>query len=331
MDSIVKLLSGSVVLFLFLCAIPHSVRGADPGKQKAVLVTGSSTGIGRKITIKLADEGFLVYAGARKDKDIDALNRIDNVKAVRLDVTIQEEIDQAVKLVESGGSGLYAVVNNAGVLGLGSLIETEESELDFIFDVNVYGPYRITKAFAPMIIESKGRVINISSISGVLSSELAGIYSMSKHAVEAYTDSLDRQLRPLGARAIAIEPGTYDSKIFNNLCARLPSSEKQASGSLVAEKMKELAGECDDLPDGESPNNRFPQPDRVADAVYHALSATNPKEHYMVVPTQEEARLTIAKAIEELVSLNEDNEFTYSRDELIEALDEELASRSQVN
>lgn len=327
MNKVIGLFIDILRLFIFCLAISYPVNAADVGQQKAVLVTGSSTGIGRKITDRLAAEGFLVYAGARKSKDIDALNQIENVKAVRLDVTSQIEIDQAVKQIEAGGLGLYGVVNNAGVLGLGSLIEVDETELDFIFDVNVYGPYRITKAFAPMIVESQGRVINISSISGVLSGDLVGVYSMSKHAIEAYTDSLDRELKRLGARAIAIEPGTYDSKIFNNLCDRLQTPDNGSSGSLFEKDMEGIADECETLPAGEEPNNRYQEPDRVADAVFHALSAVNPKEHYMVVPNQGEAQQTISKAIEELVSLNEDHEFSYSRDELIESLDKEIASR----
>lgn len=322
MGKIIRLFHKSAILCIFLLAFSHPANAVETGIKKAVLVTGANSGIGRKITIKLTDEGFYVYAGARKKKDLEALDRIPNVKAVRLDVTIQDEIDRAVELVKSDGRALYGIVNNAGVLSLGSLLEAEASELEFVFGVNVYGPYRITKAFAPMIIKSQGRVINISSISGVLSSQLAGIYSMSKHAVEAYTDSLDQELSRVGARAIAIEPGTYDSKIFNNLCKRLP--EKTNDESMLA-----IAGQCEDLPEGDVPNNRFPQPDRVADAVFDALSAAKPKDHYMVVPSLEEAQLTISKAIEELVSLNEDNKFSFSRDELIEVLDEELVSRAE--
>ena len=111
------------------------------------------------------------------------LNAIDNVQAIRLDVTKQSDINAAVDTVKAAERGLYAIVNNAGVNVTGPLIEIEESELDFLFDVNIYGPYRITKAFAPMIIESQGRISNVSSISGTLSGPLYGIYSMSKHAL----------------------------------------------------------------------------------------------------------------------------------------------------
>jgi NAD(P)-dependent dehydrogenase (short-subunit alcohol dehydrogenase family) len=189
------------------------VVSAEDAPQKAVLITGASTGIGRHATEYLAAEGYFVYAGARKAADIDALNKIDNVMAVRLDVTVWDEINAAVALIEAEGRGLWGVVNNAGVNVVAPLIEIDESELNFLFDVNVYGPYRITKAFAPLIIEAQGRIVNISSISGILSGGGYGIYSMSKHAIEAYTDSLAMEMDQLGVKVSAIEPGNYSSEI----------------------------------------------------------------------------------------------------------------------
>ena len=96
-------------------------------KQKAVLVTGASTGIGRNIPERLASEGYFVYAGARKEKDLEALNQIENVQSIRLDVTVQEEIDAAVATVTDAGRGLYGVVNNAGVAVIGPMIEVKEA------------------------------------------------------------------------------------------------------------------------------------------------------------------------------------------------------------
>ena len=242
------------------------------------------------------------------------------MQAVRLDVTVQGEIDAVVLLVESGGRGLHGVVNNAGVIVSGPLIEIEESELDFLFDVNIYGPYRITKAFAPMLIESKGRVINISSISGIGSGLLYGPYSMSKHALEAYTDSLALELDLLGVKVSAVEPGDYQSNIARNFCDRFLASGYDLTNSYFAELIQENVDFCK-----AGANYEAPEPDAVAEAVLHALVADSPKEHYLVVPNQENAEWTIAKAIEELVSLNEDHLYSYSRDELIEMLDAELA------
>lgn len=310
----------TVVTITSSLAVTTPAYGDDSTAQKAVLVTGASTGIGRKITEKLAAEGYFVYAGARKDEDIEALNRIENVQAVRLDVTIQEDIDAAVKTVEAGGLGLYGLVNNAGVNVLAPLIEIDEAELDFLFDVNIYGPYRITKAFAPLIIESQGRISNISSISGTLSGPLYGIYSMSKHALEAYTDSLAIEMRQLGVTVSAIEPGNYKTNIFHNRCDRMLASGYSAEGSRFEEFVAPRIEMCKDRP--EDPD---PEPDQVADAVLHALFDENPKEHYLVVPEQRQAEWTIRKAIEELVSLNEGHQFSYNRDELIIMLDEAMA------
>ena len=123
---------------------------ADIGGGRAVLVTGASSGIGRTTAEYLAAHGFFVYAGARKQADLDALNELENVQAIRLDVNIQEEIDAAVETVRAEGRGLYAVINNAGVVILAPLVEVSEEDLAFQMNVNVFGPYRVTKAFAPI-------------------------------------------------------------------------------------------------------------------------------------------------------------------------------------
>jgi NAD(P)-dependent dehydrogenase (short-subunit alcohol dehydrogenase family) len=308
------------ISWLTFSMAPSSANAEEPIAQKAVLVTGASSGIGRKITEKLASEGVFVYAGARKDADIAALNEIENVLAVRLDVTVQAQIDEAVKTVADGGRGLYAVVNNAGVNVMGPLIEIEESELDFLFDVNIYGPYRVTKAFAPMIIESKGRISNISSISGTLSGGLYGIYAMSKHALEAYTDALAREMQIFDVKVSAVEPGNYKTQIFHSRCDRLMEQGNNPETSRYTDFVTRMYETCK-----ERPVDTDPEPDQVADAVYHALFDENPKEHYMVVPAQEQAGWTIGKAVEELVSLNQGHEFSYSREQLIEMLDAEIA------
>ena len=108
---------------------------------------------------------------------------------------------------------MYGLVKNAGVFTGGPLIETDIGELQWLFDVNVYGVYRVTQSFAPLIIESKGRIINISSISGVLDWPMGGPYSMSKHAIEAYNDTLALEMDRFGVGVSVIEPGNYKSDI----------------------------------------------------------------------------------------------------------------------
>jgi NAD(P)-dependent dehydrogenase (short-subunit alcohol dehydrogenase family) len=211
------------LLLMVLAISAGPVFSEEEALQKAVLITGASTGIGRHAAEQLAGAGYFVYAGARKAGHIEELNKIENIMAVRLDVTIQEEIDAAVKLIQAEGRGLWGLVNNAGVNFIDPLIETDVSNLEFVFDVNVYGVFRVTKAFAPMIIESKGRIVNISSIAGVLSGGLHGygMYVMSKHAIEAYTDQLAFEMAHLGVKVSAIEPGSFSTEIGNSRCKRM--------------------------------------------------------------------------------------------------------------
>jgi NAD(P)-dependent dehydrogenase (short-subunit alcohol dehydrogenase family) len=291
----------------------------DQDAPKAVLVTGASSGIGRKITEVLAARGYFVYAGARKEQDLLELDAMENVQSIRLDVTIQEEIDAAVETVRGAGRGLYGLVNNAGVAVIAPLIEVEEDDLDFQMDVNVYGPYRITKAFSPLIIESEGRITTIGSISGILSGAFSGPYSMSKHAVEAYTDALAAEMALLDVQVSVVEPGNYQSRIGVNLRQRMEDNSQDFEGSLFAEQLQGFMNSPAD-------RSQFKEPDEVAEAVLHALFDEDPKIRYMVVPNQQEAEITIRQAIAELVQLNERHAYTYDRESLISMLDEALAN-----
>ena len=292
----------------------------DATPPPAVLVTGASTGIGRSITEHLAANGVFVYAGARSQRDLDELDAIDNVQSIRLDVTVDADIQAAVDTVTKAGRGLDGLVNNAGVAIVGPLIEVEESDLDFLFDVNIYGPYRVTKAFAPLLIESKGRVTTISSISGILSGTLFGPYSMSKHAIEAYSDSLARELERFGVAVSVVEPGNYRSQIGVTLKKRMEANGVELEGSLYAEDMRRMMSRMDSDPSDEA------DPIAVAQAVHHALFNDHPKMRYMVVPNQRQAEITIRKQIEELVQLNQDHAHSYDRDQLVAMLDEALAA-----
>lgn len=323
MPRIIKNLALVAIFALFLNPVPALARNAEV--QKAVLITGASTGIGRFSAEQLAAEGYFVYAGARKARDIEALNKIDNVMAVRLDVTAQEEIDAAVKLIESEGRGLWGIVNNAGINILDPMIEAQESDLKFLFDVNVYGVFRITKAFAPMIIESEGRIVNISSIAGVLSGGLPayGMYMMSKHAVEAYTDQLAFEMAGFGVKVSAIEPGNFSSAIGISRCKRMIANSDNRKYVYFADVMQEYLEGCKEyVAEGVS---SAPPPKLVADAIEHALFDDNPKEHYLVTPNPFESMITIGKSFEELLHLNQDHEYSYTREELIELMDEEWA------
>jgi NAD(P)-dependent dehydrogenase (short-subunit alcohol dehydrogenase family) len=301
----------TVLLAAFATPILSAEQPASPNGSKAILVTGASTGIGRKITERLAADGYFVYATARKEEDLKALGSVKNVQAMRLDVTHPEDIAIAVETISKARRGLYGLVNNAGILTAGSIADMKFEEYELVMRVNADGPVRMIKAFEPLLIQQKGRIVNIGSIAGILARQNLPAYAMSKHAIEALTDSLADQLADVGVRVSVVEPGNYNSDIVKSALARMgaDSPAARSPGSFVMN------------PDRSS----YKEPDDVAAAVEKALFEPAPKRRYLVVPNQREAEITIRKQIEQLVQLNEDQLYTYDRATLVKMLDEALA------
>jgi NAD(P)-dependent dehydrogenase (short-subunit alcohol dehydrogenase family) len=308
-----------VFVATFAAAVSAAPHAAFADDQKSILVTGASTGIGRHLAETLAENGYHVYAGARKDKDLEALDAIDNITAVRLDVTKQDQIDAAVEMITDKGTGLYALVNNAGVGGGGQVVDTPVEDQTFVYNVNVEGVYRTTKAFAPLVIESKGRIVTTGSIAGTLSAFPGfSAYAGSKHWIEAFTDSFAAEMEPHGVTVSVVEPGNYKSNIRRSSVARRMEKTK-ATGSDVTEEMKKAY---------EATAERelsYKEPDEVSAAFMHALFDGNPLRRYVVVPNAEEQEWTIRTKVNELVQLNTWGPYSYSRDQLVEMLDEALA------
>jgi len=311
-----KLLQFVVVGAIIFFAAPDAVAADD---NKSILITGASTGIGRNLAETLAENGYHVYAGARKDKDLAALNAIENVTAVKLDVTKQDQVDAVVAMIQKKGTGLYALVNNAGVGGGGEVIDTPVKDQTFVYAVNVEGVYRTTQAFAPLVIESKGRIVTTGSIAGTISGFPGfSAYSGSKHWIEAYTDSLAAEMGPLGVEVSVVEPGNYKSNIRRSSVSRGLEQTKAAGGE-VTEEMKEAYEKT------AARELSYKEPDEVSEAFMHALFNDKPLRRYVVVPNIEEQEFTIRTKVNELVQLNTWGPYSYSRDQLVELLDEALA------
>jgi NAD(P)-dependent dehydrogenase (short-subunit alcohol dehydrogenase family) len=216
-------------------------------------------------------------------------------------VTKPEDIDATVETVTKAGRGLYGLVNNAGVVTVGPLIDTNPEEFDLVMKVNAYGPYRMTKAFASLIVANHGRIINIGSISGILNETDGGAYQMSKHALETFSVTLAQELAPSGVQVSIVEPGSYKSDIFKN------EVKRSGTGRPYADEWAKLK-----------------EPDEVAAAVESALFEPKPKLRYMVVTDQEQAEETIKAQIAQLVQLNEGQRYTYDRTTLTKMLDAAL-------
>ena len=312
--------------FLFVAVLACSLTTNDgiafateQPQVKAVLVTGASSGIGLSITRKLAANGFYVYAGARKPADLERLDAMDNISSVRLDVTVEEDIDNAVEFVKRQGRGLYGVVNNAGVGSFASLVDGPEWDLDFVFNVNIYGPYRINKAFLPMLIESNGRTTTIGSVAGVVAGR-NGIYSMSKFAIEAYTDSLALELEGTGVHVSVVEPGGFRSSFRANRAARALAAAKK--GEVVLSDAQRRRYET--IETREATNK---DPDEVAEAVLELMSSDDLKRRYMVTPNERAAHAAIRRTLLRTLQLNEDQPYSLDRDQIVNMLDELLAAQ----
>ena len=309
-----------VLLAAAIACLQFGAPAASAGEQKAVLITGASTGIGRNMAERLVKEGYFVYAGARKDKDLAELDALENVKAVRLDVTKQDDVDAALALVREEGRGLYGLVNNAGVATRGTVAEAQDDEIDFVYEVNIKGVFRVTRAFLPLIVENRGRIVTTGSIAGIRSGPTGSVYSMSKHAVEALTDSLAAELAESGVQVSVIEPGSYKSHIRRNAVARMTGNVEAAGGEMTDE-MRAMAKQMVER------EMQLDEPDDVASALVHALSAENAHRRYLVTPNDEQAERVVRAFVQRLAQVNQWEQRQLSRDELVDMLDEALAAQ----
>lgn len=252
------------------------------GNQTA-LVTGSSTGIGEATVKRLAESGWRVYAGVRRDEDGERLVQeiSGDVVPVRLDVTDHASIGAAVQLVRDEGGLLHGVVNNAGIAVGGPIEIVEVDDWRNQFDVNVLGVVAVTRATFPLVDAADGRFVHIGSIAGRVASPGLGPYSGSKHAIEAFNWALRAELKQIGRmNSSVVEPGEIKTAIWDKAEGELAEMEttladagKTARYQWMLESFTGFLAEA---------NEKAIDPDRVADAVMHALTAKRPKARYLV-------------------------------------------------
>jgi len=185
-------------------------------KLKTILVTGASSGIGRYIVETLAARGHFVFAGYRKPEDAQELVKINSERVcpIFLDVTSLESIASAKKEIEKTGKALDVLFNNAGRALGGPLEAINVDSIKALYDVNFFGYVRMVQACLPLLRKSQGRIINISSISGLLTNSFLIPYSSSKYAVEALSDGLRRELKSQNIKVVIIEPGSIKTPIW---------------------------------------------------------------------------------------------------------------------
>lgn len=181
--------------------------------MKYALITGGASGMGRATALKLAQNGYHVFSCDIKLSD----NEVENITQLKVDVRSMESIKEAYKFVETKTDRLDAVINFAGIIMMNSLIEISEEDFVKIFDINLFGAYRVNKVFFPLVKNGNGRVI-------ITTSELApnkilpfnAIYAISKKSLDAYAQGLTMELGLLGVPVITLRPGAVETPILKD-------------------------------------------------------------------------------------------------------------------
>jgi NAD(P)-dependent dehydrogenase (short-subunit alcohol dehydrogenase family) len=237
-------------------------------EDKVTLITGVSSGIGLTTAQLFAERGARVFGTVR---DPSRIHPIAKTEFVLMDVTDDESVRNGVKSVLDKTGKIDILINNAGYSIAGALEETSIEEARLLFETNFFGVLRVTQAVLPsMRRHGYGRIVNVSSMLGVLPGPYRGMYVASKHALEGYTKTLDHEVRMFGIRAMLVEPVYTKTKIAENektVQAAIPAytDQKQRVTKIIE---KEIAS-------GDDPNS-------VAEVVYAAVTSKSPRLHYPV-------------------------------------------------
>jgi NAD(P)-dependent dehydrogenase (short-subunit alcohol dehydrogenase family) len=261
------------------------VEGAGMTRSKDVVITGVSTGIGMATTKLLIAKGCRVFGSIRKQEDADRLQKEmgDRYVPLIMDVTDADAIQRAREKVEAvlGSNRLAGLVNNAGIVVSGPLLYLRPSEFRRQLEANLVGPLMVTQAFAPLLgTDDKktgpaGRIVNISSTVAKVVPPFLGAYAASKWGLEGMSEALRRELMLFGIDVVIIEPGAVNTAMYDKgetedlsefKTTRYRGAIENFRKYVVAEGRKGLS------------------PERLADAVYGALTAAKPKTRYAVVP-----------------------------------------------
>jgi NAD(P)-dependent dehydrogenase (short-subunit alcohol dehydrogenase family) len=183
--------------------------------QPVVLITGCSSGIGRALADAFHGAGYRVWASARKTEDLATLEAA-GFTAVQLDVNDGAALGQLATRLQQEAGGLDVLINNAGYGAMGPLLDGGVEALRRQFETNVFALVGVTRALFPLLRQSRGLVINIGSVSGVLATPFAGAYCASKAAVHALSDALRLELAPFSIELMEVQPGAIASSFAAN-------------------------------------------------------------------------------------------------------------------
>ncbi len=246
--------------------------------RKSVLVTGANSGIGLVTALELAGGGWEVYGSVRSPAKAEvvrqaAAERGLTVHTVQLDVDDAASCEAGVREVEERTGGLHALVNNAGYAQSGAVEDVTDELVRRQLETNLVAPIRLARLVLPgMRARREGRIVNVSSIAGRLSTPLMGWYCASKHALEAVTDALRMEVEGDGVRVVLVEPGMFGTDVWSAAKEGGFPAATSARYAAAYARAESLAARSDRLPD----------PVWVARTVRIALSNPVPLARYLV-------------------------------------------------
>jgi NAD(P)-dependent dehydrogenase (short-subunit alcohol dehydrogenase family) len=250
--------------------------------MKTILITGVSSGIGLATAAALVEKGYRVFGSVRREEDArqveDQLG--DLFTPLLFDITDSAAVSNAVAQLSTAldGSGLYALINNAGVVIPGPLKYMPLDDFRAHFEVNLFGLLDVTQQCLPLLgaelnsPHPPGRVINISSTSGRVAYPFMGAYAATKHALEALSDSLRREMLLYGVEVVVIEPGTTNTPIKHKFATRIRQYEQTDYGGMFVQLEEQLA---------EREQTGLPV-EKVVEVIVAAVEQERPKTRYAV-------------------------------------------------
>lgn len=241
---------------------------------KTALVTGASSGMGKEIAKRLIRDGYHVYVAARqvdKMRDLEALG----ARPLKMDITVETEVEAAVAQIVAERGGVDVLVNNAGFGLYGPMEEIGMDEARYQFEVNVFGPARLTQLLLPAMREKgAGKIVVISSMGGKIYTPLGSWYHATKHALEGWSDCLRLELAPHGIDVIVIEPGIIETG-FGHVVAQ---GLVKRSGTGPYAKLTNAVATATSASYGQ---NRASSPTLIADVVGKAVAERRPRTRYV--------------------------------------------------
>lgn len=251
--------------------------------ERSVVVTGAAGGLGSATVRRLAYTGWRVFAADLESAALFAL-ATDRVIPIALDVTDEASVASMVERVSAEGSTLDAVVNFAGILGIGPLVEIEASDFRRVIDVNLVGGFLVNRALFPLLHAAKGRIVLMSSETGWQTAmPFNGPYAISKHAVEAYGDALRRELAMLDVDVVKIRPGAFKTGMVDSITSRFDALAERSEhyGKVLRLAQKRIPQE----------QRRAGDPDDLAALIDKVLSARRPRPAYRIHTNPQAAAL----------------------------------------